>query len=191
MYSYDAHSAWLCQFKMLYFLIGERLFFFPSSFHSCFKKKEVTGDGWKGSVQTAKSSRPTEPLQLFFFKVPPLCLPLLLSSPLRFWSVVVPFRMVFFFFWFCPVFRVWNSILRMPCHRPAPAPPDAASDPGFHSPKARASAGSSPQAPRRHTVRHLWSSHWPLYKGKRVTKIYEIKKKKTAEHSQRNQHVSF
>lgn len=96
-----------------------------------------------------------------------------------------------FFFWFCPVFRVWNSILRMPCHRPAPAPPDAASDPGFHSPKARASAGSSPQAPRRHTVRHLWSSHWPLYKGKRVTKIYEIKKKKTAEHSQRNQPVSF
>lgn len=123
MYSYDAHSAWLCQFKMLYFLIGERLFFFPSSFHSCFKKKEVTGDGWKGSVQTAKSSRPTEPLQLFFFKVPPLCLPLLLSSPLRFWSVVVPFRMVFFFF------LVLSSFQGMEQYPPHALPPPCSCSP--------------------------------------------------------------
>lgn len=65
----------------------------------------------------------------------------------------------------------------MPCHCPAPAPPDGLSDPGFHSPKAPESGGSSPQAPQRHTGRHLWSLHWPLYKGKRVTKIYEISEK--------------
>lgn len=74
-------------------------------------------------------------------------------------------------------FRVWNSILHMPCHWPGPGPPDGPSGPGFHSPKALESGGSSPQAPQRHTGRHLWSLHWPLYKGKKDTKIYEISKK--------------
>lgn len=91
---------------------------------------------------------------------------------LPFLSVVIPVRPIissFFFFFFKSrfIFTERNSIHHKLYLWSVLGFPVGTFDPGFHSPKALESAGFSQQVLQRHTGRHPWFLHWPLYKKKK------------------------